>query len=129
MLSLPLGHHLSLSNKDSLVVTDLGYLTDMVNMKCKQLFHLYLQKCSWKISFYSSFMFSSHVYNIVPNRTDQEIQTYTIAVINALFLKAPDDKRQVGCWGLRTWASVGEKVFHIHTCSCPSHTFPAVNSN
>uniref|UniRef100_A0A8B9UTH7 Engulfment and cell motility 1 n=1 Tax=Anas zonorhyncha TaxID=75864 RepID=A0A8B9UTH7_9AVES len=27
--------------------------------------------------------------------TDQEIQTYTIAVINALFLKAPDDKRQV----------------------------------
>ncbi|EMP30149.1 Engulfment and cell motility protein 1 [Chelonia mydas] len=27
--------------------------------------------------------------------TDQEIQTYTIAVINALFLKAPDDKRQL----------------------------------
>ncbi|KAM9307932.1 engulfment and cell motility protein 1 isoform 3-T3 [Gastrophryne carolinensis] len=26
---------------------------------------------------------------------DQEIQTYAIAVINALFLKAPDDKRQV----------------------------------
>ncbi|XP_067418615.1 engulfment and cell motility protein 1 isoform X2 [Emydura macquarii macquarii] len=26
--------------------------------------------------------------------TDQEIQTYTIAVINALFLKAPDDRRQ-----------------------------------
>uniref|UniRef100_A0A8C3V2R5 Engulfment and cell motility 1 n=1 Tax=Catharus ustulatus TaxID=91951 RepID=A0A8C3V2R5_CATUS len=26
--------------------------------------------------------------------TDQEIQMYTIAVINALFLKAPDDKRQ-----------------------------------
>uniref|UniRef100_A0A4X2LBL0 Engulfment and cell motility 1 n=1 Tax=Vombatus ursinus TaxID=29139 RepID=A0A4X2LBL0_VOMUR len=26
--------------------------------------------------------------------TDQEIQTYTIAVINALFLKAPDEKRQ-----------------------------------
>uniref|UniRef100_A0A6I8SEI8 Engulfment and cell motility 1 n=1 Tax=Xenopus tropicalis TaxID=8364 RepID=A0A6I8SEI8_XENTR len=26
--------------------------------------------------------------------TDKEIQTYTIAVINALFLKAPDDKRQ-----------------------------------
>uniref|UniRef100_H3ASY6 Engulfment and cell motility 1 n=1 Tax=Latimeria chalumnae TaxID=7897 RepID=H3ASY6_LATCH len=26
--------------------------------------------------------------------TDQEIQTYTIAVINALFFKAPDDKRQ-----------------------------------
>uniref|UniRef100_A0A8C5N2G6 Engulfment and cell motility 1 n=1 Tax=Leptobrachium leishanense TaxID=445787 RepID=A0A8C5N2G6_9ANUR len=26
--------------------------------------------------------------------TDQEIQTYAIAVINALFLKAPDDKRQ-----------------------------------
>ncbi|XP_063308227.1 engulfment and cell motility protein 1 isoform X3 [Pelobates fuscus] len=26
--------------------------------------------------------------------TDQEIQTYSIAVINALFLKAPDDKRQ-----------------------------------
>lgn len=35
-----------------------------------------------------------------PNRTDQEIQTYTIAVINALFLKAPDDKRQVSCWDL-----------------------------
>ena len=30
-------------------------------------------------------------------RTDQEIQTYTIAVINALFLKAPDEKRQVSC--------------------------------
>lgn len=28
-------------------------------------------------------------------RTDQDIQTYTIAVINALFLKAPEDKRQV----------------------------------
>uniref|UniRef100_G3NQW9 Engulfment and cell motility 1 (ced-12 homolog, C. elegans) n=1 Tax=Gasterosteus aculeatus aculeatus TaxID=481459 RepID=G3NQW9_GASAC len=27
--------------------------------------------------------------------TDQDIQTYTIAVINALFLKAPEDKRQV----------------------------------
>nr|XP_014347708.1 PREDICTED: engulfment and cell motility protein 1 [Latimeria chalumnae] len=27
--------------------------------------------------------------------TDQEIQTYTIAVINALFFKAPDDKRQL----------------------------------
>uniref|UniRef100_A0A2K6JS04 Engulfment and cell motility 1 n=1 Tax=Rhinopithecus bieti TaxID=61621 RepID=A0A2K6JS04_RHIBE len=26
--------------------------------------------------------------------SDQEIQTYTIAVINALFLKAPDDRRQ-----------------------------------
>uniref|UniRef100_A0A8C3ET21 Engulfment and cell motility 1 n=1 Tax=Corvus moneduloides TaxID=1196302 RepID=A0A8C3ET21_CORMO len=31
--------------------------------------------------------------------TDQEIQTYTIAVINALFLKAPDDKRQVRLLG------------------------------
>lgn len=30
-------------------------------------------------------------------RTDQEIQTYTIAVINALFLKAPDERRQVSC--------------------------------
>lgn len=28
-------------------------------------------------------------------RTDQDIQTYTIAVINALFLKAPEEKRQV----------------------------------
>ncbi|XP_069854824.1 engulfment and cell motility protein 1-like [Dipodomys merriami] len=27
--------------------------------------------------------------------TDQEIQTYTITVINALFLKAPDERRQV----------------------------------
>lgn len=78
-------------------MTSLGYLTYMVNMKSKQLLHFYLQKCSWKINFYSSyaFVFFSHVYNIVPNRTDQEIQTYTIAVINALFLKAPDDKRQV----------------------------------
>lgn len=29
------------------------------------------------------------------HRTDQDIQTYTIAVINALFLKAPEEKRQV----------------------------------
>lgn len=29
------------------------------------------------------------------SRTDQDIQTYTIAVINALFLKAPEEKRQV----------------------------------
>ncbi|XP_064204369.1 engulfment and cell motility protein 1 isoform X2 [Anguilla rostrata] len=28
--------------------------------------------------------------------TDQDIQTYTIAVINALFLKAPEEKRQPG---------------------------------
>lgn len=33
-------------------------------------------------------------------RTDQEIQTYTIAVINALFLKAPDERRQVRCISL-----------------------------
>uniref|UniRef100_A0A8D0GX53 ELMO domain-containing protein n=1 Tax=Sphenodon punctatus TaxID=8508 RepID=A0A8D0GX53_SPHPU len=31
---------------------------------------------------------------LIPHLQDQEIQTYTIAVINALFLKAPDDKRQ-----------------------------------
>lgn len=78
-------------------MTNLDHLTYMVNMKCKQLLHFYLLKCSLKINFYSScaFVFFSHIYNIVPNRTDQEIQTYTIAVINALFLKAPDDKRQV----------------------------------
>lgn len=74
-------------------MTYLGYLTYMVNMKCKQLLHIYLQN---QIGFYSSCALFSHVYDIVPNRTDQEIQTYTIAVINALFLKAPDDKRQVG---------------------------------
>lgn len=28
--------------------------------------------------------------------SNQEIQTYAIALINALFLKAPEDKRQVG---------------------------------
>lgn len=76
-------------------MTNYGYLTYMANMKYKQLLHLHLQKCSWKISFSCAFVFFSHVYNIVPNRTDQEIQMYTIAVINALFLKAPDDKRQV----------------------------------
>lgn len=41
----------------------------------------------------------AHVSLIVFHyRTDQEIQTYTIAVINALFLKAPDEKRQVSTW-------------------------------
>ncbi|NWU67148.1 ELMO1 protein, partial [Pterocles burchelli] len=62
----------------------------------KKSLRFYLQQCNWKISFYSLclFMFFSQVYNFVLNRTDQEIQTYTIAVINALFLKAPDDKRQ-----------------------------------
>uniref|UniRef100_A0A6Q2YNL2 ELMO domain-containing protein n=1 Tax=Esox lucius TaxID=8010 RepID=A0A6Q2YNL2_ESOLU len=39
--------------------------------------------------------------------TDQDIQTYTIAVINALFLKAPEEKRQVG---------------YTHTPSIPAHT-------
>lgn len=29
------------------------------------------------------------------NRSNQEIQTYAIALINALFLKAPEDRRQV----------------------------------
>lgn len=128
-IQLPLGHHLCLNNKDSLVMTNHGYLTYTVNVKCKQLLPFYLQKCSWKIIFYSWCAFFSHVYNIVPNRTDQEIQTYTIAVINALFLKAPDDKRQVSWWGLYTCAPVGEKLFHNHTCSCPRQAFPAVNSN
>lgn len=32
---------------------------------------------------------------LLDSRTDQDIQTYTIAVINALFLKAPEEKRQV----------------------------------
>lgn len=35
-------------------------------------------------------------------RTDQDIQTYTIAVINALFLKAPEEKRQVRLWCAHT---------------------------
>lgn len=42
------------------------------------------------------------------SRTDQDIQTYTIAVINALFLKAPEEKRQVGPAFLRVstdWCS------------------------
>lgn len=30
-----------------------------------------------------------------PFRSNQEIQTYAIALINALFLKAPEDRRQV----------------------------------
>uniref|UniRef100_A0A8C9W6P8 Engulfment and cell motility 1 n=1 Tax=Scleropages formosus TaxID=113540 RepID=A0A8C9W6P8_SCLFO len=38
--------------------------------------------------------------------TDQDIQTYTIAVINALFLKAPEEKRQV------------DSAFHCLTASC-----------
>uniref|UniRef100_A0A672V3Y5 Engulfment and cell motility 1 n=1 Tax=Strigops habroptila TaxID=2489341 RepID=A0A672V3Y5_STRHB len=38
--------------------------------------------------------------------TDQEIQTYTIAVINALFLKAPDDKRQVSCSYISEMANI-----------------------
>lgn len=29
------------------------------------------------------------------SRSNQEIQTYAIALINALFLKAPEDRRQV----------------------------------
>lgn len=59
------------------------------------------------------FMFISHVYDFLPNRTDQEIQTYTIAVINALFLKAPDDKRQVSCWGLYPYICRKHAIF-IH---------------
>uniref|UniRef100_A0A4W4EL16 ELMO domain-containing protein n=1 Tax=Electrophorus electricus TaxID=8005 RepID=A0A4W4EL16_ELEEL len=37
--------------------------------------------------------------------TDQDIQTYTIAVINALFLKAPEEKRQFD-----------ENIVNIHDC-------------
>lgn len=43
--------------------------------------------CSWSLS---DFVFTFTLF-----RTDQDIQTYTIAVINALFLKAPEEKRQV----------------------------------
>uniref|UniRef100_A0A3Q1ECK8 Engulfment and cell motility 1 n=1 Tax=Acanthochromis polyacanthus TaxID=80966 RepID=A0A3Q1ECK8_9TELE len=39
--------------------------------------------------------------------TDQDIQTYTIAVINALFLKAPEEKRQV-------------RLQYAHTIYCTS---------
>ena len=35
-----------------------------------------------------------HVVDVV-HRSNQEIQTYAIALINALFLKAPEDRRQV----------------------------------
>uniref|UniRef100_A0A669PCX8 Engulfment and cell motility 1 n=1 Tax=Phasianus colchicus TaxID=9054 RepID=A0A669PCX8_PHACC len=45
--------------------------------------------------------------------TDQEIQTYTIAVINALFLKAPDDKRQSNlCDFLIQWHSL-QSIFPL----------------
>ena len=36
----------------------------------------------------------SHVVDAL-HRSNQEIQTYAIALINALFLKAPEDRRQV----------------------------------
>uniref|UniRef100_A0A672IC47 Engulfment and cell motility 1 (ced-12 homolog, C. elegans) n=1 Tax=Salarias fasciatus TaxID=181472 RepID=A0A672IC47_SALFA len=39
--------------------------------------------------------------------TDQDIQTYTIAVINALFLKAPEEKRQVSL-----------QLYIISCCNC-----------
>uniref|UniRef100_A0A8C5N3Q1 Engulfment and cell motility 1 n=1 Tax=Leptobrachium leishanense TaxID=445787 RepID=A0A8C5N3Q1_9ANUR len=45
--------------------------------------------------------------------TDQEIQTYAIAVINALFLKAPDDKRQVCVSLLANIALLKITLFHV----------------
>ncbi|KAG8524204.1 Engulfment and cell motility protein 1 [Galemys pyrenaicus] len=50
--------------------------------------------------------------------SDQEIQTYTIAVINALFLKAPDERRQVSCISLvlKLWPVGVESSVDILDC-------------
>ena len=54
-------------------------------------------------------------------RTDQEIQTYTIAVINALFLKAPDERRQVSCISLVLRLYSGLAIFRASSAlSFPS---------
>lgn len=54
-------------------------------------------------------------------RTDQEIQTYTIAVINALFLKAPDERRQVSSISLVLKLFPGLAMFGAEgALSCPS---------
>lgn len=61
--------------------------------------------------------------------SNQEIQTYAIALINALFLKAPEDKRQVcGClFKLFICALAREDVSSTHPLLCreqkPNH-FP-----
>uniref|UniRef100_A0A671UL79 Engulfment and cell motility 1 n=1 Tax=Sparus aurata TaxID=8175 RepID=A0A671UL79_SPAAU len=46
--------------------------------------------------------------------TDQDIQTYTIAVINALFLKAPEEKRQVRlhCNVIRSPTPINDEMAH-----------------
>ncbi|XP_030878304.1 engulfment and cell motility protein 2-like [Leptonychotes weddellii] len=57
--------------------------------------------------------------------SNQEIQTYAIALINALFLKAPEDKRQVcGClFKFFIRALPGEELSPTHPLLCrqPSH--------
>uniref|UniRef100_A0A8D3AMQ8 ELMO domain-containing protein n=1 Tax=Scophthalmus maximus TaxID=52904 RepID=A0A8D3AMQ8_SCOMX len=49
--------------------------------------------------------------------TDQDIQTYTIAVINALFLKAPEEKRQVSAHKFFTQYTVS---FHDNVIRSPT---------
>jgi len=62
---------------------------------------LIILTCFWKrwsdVSFFNFLVsfFSFLFFFFFDSRTDQDIQTYTIAVINALFLKAPEEKRQV----------------------------------
>lgn len=63
-------------------------------------------------------------------RTDQEIQTYTIAVINALFLKAPDERRQVRCLSLVLRqcpgpAAPGAAAAHPRASCCSALGWPA----
>lgn len=48
------------------------------------------------------------------SRTDQDIQTYTIAVINALFLKAPEEKRQVRLHFLSHCISQRSGLYMVH---------------
>lgn len=63
-------------------------------------------------------------------RSNQEIQTYAIALINALFLKAPEDRRQVSelltaeCVALKKITEYTE----YRTLSCTLQLFPHVTS-
>uniref|UniRef100_A0AAX7TZJ3 ELMO domain-containing protein n=1 Tax=Astatotilapia calliptera TaxID=8154 RepID=A0AAX7TZJ3_ASTCA len=53
--------------------------------------------------------------------TDQDIQTYTIAVINALFLKAPEEKRQVRLRCTHTHKYTAYTVSCIISCCSHQH--------
>ena len=56
-------------------------------------------------------------------RSNQEIQTYAIALINALFLKAPEDRRQVYKHKhahINTWGLFTRRISAI----CYSHSVP-----